>query len=114
MSGEEHDYGLKLEKWFECIDLALYAILLVVAIYFIVVHLILEDRWRNLYLWSFYSLACLIAVAKITELSIDLDIGNDPSTEVPHGTYATAIWTFYVADRISATSKLLIELFQIA
>jgi len=108
MSGEEHDYGLKLGKWFECIDLALYAIVLAVAIYIIVVHLVLEDRWRNLYLSSFYSLACLTAVAKITELSITLDIGNDPSTEMPDGTYAKAIWTFNVADRIAFISKLLI------
>jgi len=59
----------KAERGFECIDLVSYSLMLLVAIYIIVQHLIIHGRWRNVYLATFYALTCILCVAKITFLT---------------------------------------------
>jgi len=98
MNEEEggHTKIFKAVVGFTIIDLAFYLVLLLVALYITARFLVWHKKGKIIYVSAFYALTATIVVAKIAFL------------------ITTSTMVTYVSDRIALSSKLFLELFQIA
>jgi len=95
---EEHEKTSleKAQESFKIIDIVFYTLVLCFGVYMIVVFLVWKGKGRILYVTTFYVFACLTVIARVTNLVF----------EPP--------WLFLTADRVAFSSKIFLELCQIA
>jgi len=95
MNSEEGEVS-KAAQAFLIIDIVFYLAMLVAAIYIIARFLVWQDKGKILYVTAFYVFACITLVARIVFF------------------VTKSSWAYGISDRIAFTSKVLLELFQIA